>query len=121
LADDDEVVRKLTRTVLERAGYTVLEAQDGEEALRVFEEHGEEVGLFLLDVVMPKLSGRGVYEQLSALRSDLRFLFASGYSMNAIHTNFVLDDGLILIQKPYSQDELLRKVRAILDGESAAD
>ena len=115
LAEDDDMVRKLTTTILRHGGYTVLAASDGEEALRVFEDHADEINLVLLDVVMPKLGGRAVCERIRHVRPDLRFLFTSGYSMNAIHTNFVLDEGLQLIQKPCQRDDLLRKVRDVLD------
>ncbi len=73
------------------------------------------MGLALLDVMMPKLGGKAVFERIHETRPDMRFLFASGYSMNSIHTNFVLDEGLALIQKPYQLGDLLRKVREVLD------
>jgi PAS domain S-box-containing protein len=120
LAEDNETLLKLTKHFLEFAGYTVLTAIDGEDALRVFEEHADEIDMALLDVMMPKLGGKAVYERIRKTRPDLPFLFASGYSMNAIHTNFVLDEGLQLIQKPYRRVDLLRKVREVLDGGSVA-
>jgi PAS domain S-box-containing protein len=115
LAEDDEMVLKLSRSVLTHAGYTVFTAADGEQAMEVFDEHGDEIDLALLDVVMPKLGGRAVFEKIRAKRPELPVLFSSGYSMNAIHTNFVLDEGLTLIQKPYQRADLLRKVRETLD------
>ncbi len=115
LAEDDEMVRELTEVFLERAGYTVLTAADGEEAWHLFEEHASEIDLALLDVMMPKLGGGAVFERIRAARPDVRVLFASGYSMDAIHTNFVLDKGFALIQKPCQRDDLLRKVRETLD------
>jgi CheY-like chemotaxis protein len=119
VAEDNDMLLKLTKHFLEFAGYTVLTAVDGEEALRVFEEHGDHIDLGLLDVMMPKLSGRAVYERVRETRPDMPFLFASGYSMNALHTNFVLDEGLQLVQKPFRRVELLRKVREVLDARSA--
>lgn len=116
LAEDDEMILNLTRTILEHAGYTVLIARDGEEALRVFEEHADEIDMALLDVIMPKLGGKAAYEHLRKAKPTLRFLFASGYSMHAIHTNFVLDEGLALIQKPSLRNDLLRKIREVLDS-----
>jgi PAS domain S-box-containing protein len=120
VAEDNDMLLKLTKHFLEFAGYTVLTAVDGEEALRVFEEHGDHIDLGLLDVMMPKLSGRAVYERVRETRPDMPFLFASGYSMNALHTNFVLDEGLQLVQKPFRREDLLRKVREVLDKGSAA-
>ncbi len=116
LAEDDAMVRKLSSAILEQAGYTVLAAGDGEEALRVFDEHADEIGLALLDVIMPKLGGRAVFERIREARPGVRALFSSGYSMNAIHTSFVLDEGLQLIQKPHQRDDLLRRVREVLDS-----
>ena len=114
LAEDDEIVRKLAVRVLEKSGYRVLAASDGEEALRLFEEHREEVQIALLDVVMPKAGGREVYEAIRAVRPELPVLFSSGYSTNAIHSGFVIDEGLHAIQKPYSPTDLLRKIRETL-------
>jgi PAS domain S-box-containing protein len=115
LAEDEEVVRDLCKTLLEYGGYTVIVAEDGAEAVRLFDEHADEIDMALLDVMMPKLGGGAVYEHIHQARPDIPVLFASGYSMSAIHTNFVLDQGLALIQKPYQCDELLRKVREVLD------
>jgi two-component system, cell cycle sensor histidine kinase and response regulator CckA len=117
LAEDEEVVRDLCKTLLEYGGYTVIVAEDGAEAVRLFDEHADEIDMALLDVMMPKLGGGAVYEHVHQARPDIPVLFASGYSMSAIHTNFVLDQGLALIQKPYQCDELLRKVREVLDSE----
>ena len=115
LAEGDASVRELTKRILAQMGYTVLTAGDGEQAVGLFEEHAEQIDLALLDVMIPKLGGRDVYERTRQTRPAVRVLFASGYSMNAIHTNFVLDEGLALIQKPCPRDDLLRKVRETLD------
>jgi len=115
LAEDDRSVRRLATRVLEDAGYTVLTATNGKEALRAFRERADEIDLVLLDVVMPELGGRAVYEALSKEGGSPRFLFSSGYSTNAVHTGFILDKGIVLIQKPYSPADLLRKVREVLD------
>jgi PAS domain S-box-containing protein len=115
LAEDDEMVLTLSEAILTQAGYTVLTAADGAEALSLFEENADAIGLAILDVVMPKLGGHAVFERIRPRHPDVRVLFASGYSMNAIHTNFVLDEGLALIQKPYQRANLLRKVREMLD------
>ena len=115
VAEDDEMVLQLTKDALEDAGYTVLTAVDGEDALSLFEENADAIDLMLLDVVMPKLGGRVVFERIHKEHPQVRVLFASGYSMNAIHTNFVLDEGLTLLQKPHNRAELLRKVREVLD------
>ena len=114
-AEDHESLRRMTLELLETAGYTVLVATDGQEALEVFEAHADEISLVLLDVVMPKLSGRDVCDRIRAINPDVRTLFTSGYSANAIHTRFVLDEGIELIRKPYDMHVLLRKIREALD------
>ena len=85
------------------------------EALRLFDEHAAEIDLALPDVVMPKLGGKAVAEHTLKQRPRLPILFASGYSANAIHSGFVLEEGVQLIQKPYHRDALLRKVCEALD------
>lgn len=116
LAEDDAMVRNLAKTVLERAGYHVLLAKDGMEAMQLFEKFHDEVDVALLDVVMPNMGGVEAFEQMRALRPVLKALFVSGYSSNAIHTNFVLHQGVELLQKPYGPESLLRALRAVLDS-----
>ena len=116
VAEDDETVLALAARVLEQAGYSVLTALDGEEGLALFEENADEIDMVLIDVVMPKLSGKQMYSRISQLKPDLPVLFSSGYSSNAIHTSFVLDEGIELIPKPYDPATLLRRVRKSLDA-----
>ncbi|HEQ60735.1 MAG TPA: PAS domain S-box protein [Firmicutes bacterium] len=116
LAEDEEMVRELAVRILEEAGYTVLPALNGEEAIELFEKHAEEVALALLDVIMPKKSGRAVHDRIKEIRSDVPVLFSSGYSVNSIDTGLVLDNGMELIEKPYDPDELMFKVRQLLDS-----
>lgn len=115
LAEDDDAVRSVVKCMLETAGYTVLTAHDGKDAIRVFDDNADQVDLLLLDVVMPKLGGRAVFDHVREKRPETRALFVSGYSPADIHTDFVLDEGLQFIQKPYDCDALLRKVRESLD------
>ena len=115
VAEDEEKVRQLARLILERAGYTVLTARNGEEALRIVKERGGNVDLALLDVVMPVLGGRATYERLRSLYPGMRFLFASGYNVATVNADFVLGEGLELIQKPFERGSLLEKVRDLLD------
>ncbi len=115
LAEDDDMVRRLSKTMLEGVGYTVLVAADGVEALAVFAKHAAQVDLAVLDVVMPGLGGDAVFERMREVNPDVRVLFSSGYAMDGIHTDFVLDEGLDLLQKPYRHHDLLLKVREVLD------
>ncbi len=114
LAEDDDGVRGLAGRLLRRAGYTVIEAANGREAVAAFEAYSDKIDMVLLDVVMPEMGGRETYERIRALKPDARVLFVSGYSENAIHTNFVLNEGLQLLQKPYAPNDLLHAVREML-------
>jgi len=115
LVEDDAMVRDLTRKFLEIAGYNVIATENGAAALEVFKRDPNAIHLAVLDVVMPVMGGREAFDRMREMRPDMPALFASGYSENAVHTNFVLDEGLQLIQKPYLRDDLLRAVRAMLD------
>ena len=101
--------------VLKDNGYTVLVANDGEEAIRLFETNVNAVNLALLDVVMPKLGGYAVYNRITAINPSLRVLFSSGYNnMAEDHSN--LKEGIQLLSKPYTPHKLLYKVREALDA-----
>lgn len=116
VAEDDDMVRNLTTRVLRRAGYTVLTASNGEEAVDVFNEHRDEIDLAVLDVVMPKMGGHAAYLRIMGLSPDLRVIFASGYAQDGVHTDFILNAGLDLIEKPYSPADLLSMVRRAMDS-----
>lgn len=115
IAEDDPAVRDVAARTLELAGYRVYQATDGREAIEVFERHSDEIVFALLDVVMPRLGGKEVYDYIRRQRPDLRALFTTGYSPSAIHSRFVLAEGMQVIQKPYDRQELLRRVRELLD------
>ena len=108
-------MRKLTKVVLEEFGYTVIEAEDGETAVRKFSENRDRIGFLILDVIMPKKNGKEVYEEAQKIRPDIKALFTSGYTANIIHKKGILDEGLHFISKPITPKELLEKVRIVLD------
>lgn len=118
VVEDDEAVRKLAVRVLEKQGYTVLEAQQGNEALNVCQQRKEPFHLILVDVVMPDLSGRQLIESFKQIRQDFKVLYMSGYTDNAIVHHGVLEKGVNFIQKPFTFDGLARKVREVLDNKS---
>jgi len=115
LAEDDPYVRDLIKAILEEAGYTVLEAADGDGAIKVFTENKDAIQLVLLDVIMPKKHGKEVHNVIKRTNPDSKVLFMSGYEVNLIFKKGVLEEGLNFIQKPVTRDELLRKVREVLD------
>jgi CheY-like chemotaxis protein len=115
LVEDDLQLRHLTRRVLERHGYTVLDAESPDHALSVAARHGGVIELLLTDVVMPGGSGRDLAERMLGERPRLRVLYMSGYSDEAIVRYGVLTPGTEFLQKPATAGELLQKVRAALD------
>jgi two-component system cell cycle sensor histidine kinase/response regulator CckA len=115
LVEDEEMVRNMTREILQESGYHVLEATHGHEALTVAEQHAGPIHLMLSDVVMPQMSGRELAEQLSPVRREMKVLYMSGYTDDAIVHHGVLDEGMAFIEKPFTPDTLTRKLREVLD------
>jgi len=115
LVEDQGIVRNLVRNVLDRHGYNVLQASHGEEALRLANEHEGPIHLLLTDVVLPQMSGQQLAERMATLRSEMRVLYMSGYTNDAIVHHGVLDPGISFLQKPFTPDALARKIREILD------
>ena len=107
-------MRRLVGRVLESAGYTVILAKDGEEALEAFFANPDRIDLVLLDVVMPRRNGREVFEEIHR-RAPRPVLFTSGYSADALPAEFLAEHGLFVLPKPYSPDRLLEQVRMALD------
>jgi two-component system, cell cycle sensor histidine kinase and response regulator CckA len=116
LVEDEDVVRGLARQILEQAGYSVLEASRGEEALRLCAAHKQPIQLVLTDVVMPETSGKEVADRLRVLRPEIKVLFMSGYADEAIVHHGVLDAKVEFIQKPFTPVALARKVREVIDS-----
>jgi len=116
LVEDAEPLRKLAQTFLEAAGFRVLSAENGETALEVARRFGRAFDLLLTDVVMPGINGRVLAEQLLPRQPGMKVLYMSGYTDSFIAGHGVLDPQTHLLHKPFTEEVLIRKVRAVLDG-----
>jgi CheY-like chemotaxis protein len=116
LVEDAQPLRKLAQTFLEAAGFRVLSAGSGEEALDVAARSGVTFDLLLTDVVMPGMNGRILSEQLSRRQPGIKVLYMSGYTDSFIAGHGVLDPGTHLLHKPFTEEVLIRKAREVLDG-----
>jgi PAS domain S-box-containing protein len=117
LVDDQEMVREMTRSVLDEEGYQVLVAGDGDEALRVSEGFSGAIDLMITDVVMPGLSGPETAQRVRAGRPDTRVIFVSGYTADALGDESALGPRTRFLQKPFKPDDLTAAVRAALRGD----
>ena len=118
LVEDEDVLRNIAIDALNYLGYKTFTARDGEQGVEIFRENHEGIDLVLIDVVMPKLGGREAVEQMKKINPSVKYLFTTGYSLNAIHTSFILEQKFDVIQKPWSMDTLALKLREILDKKS---
>ncbi|HYC32366.1 MAG TPA: ATP-binding protein, partial [Gemmatimonadales bacterium] len=117
LVEDESAVRSSARRLLERYGYTVLEARHGGDALRIVEEGPPgQVDLVLTDLVMPEMGGRELVERLRTRRPTLKVLFMSGYTEKAISEDGVMPPNTGFVEKPFTVEQLLRRLRELLDG-----
>ena len=116
VAEDEDGVRSLTREVLEKYGYTVLEAANGEEALKVAERHDGPLDLLLSDVVMPRMGGPELAQALLAKRPDLKVLYMSGYTDHPMVRRGVVNAGVAFLQKPFTPTVLVSRVREVLEA-----
>src|SRR5205807_6259402 len=117
LVEDDAGVRKLAKTTLQTQGYTVLEAAQGEDAVRLSGQHEGLIHLMVTDMVMPEMSGRELAERLKPLRPNMKVLLMSGYTDKAMLHHGEMDPGAAFLQKPFTPQTLARKVREVLDAD----
>jgi two-component system, cell cycle sensor histidine kinase and response regulator CckA len=120
LVEDEARVRKLIVDVLSAHGYKVMEATRGEEALRLCRQHKKDIDLSVVDVVMPEMSGPDLVRQLVPIKPNMRVLYISGYTDEAIVHHGILQSGAAFLQKPFLPDALVRKVREVLDNRRSA-
>jgi PAS domain S-box-containing protein len=119
LVEDEAEVRGLARDVLERHGYTILEAADGNEALRIGRDHPGPIHLLLTDVVMPRMGGRELADRLTTVRRETKVLYVSGYTDDAVLRQGAAGTGTPFLEKPFTADSLAAKVREVLDAAPA--
>jgi CheY-like chemotaxis protein len=116
LVEDEESVRALSRSILKRHGYTVLEAASGKDGLDVARRYRQPIHLLLTDVVMPEMGGSDLASRLQKLRPGMRVLYMSGYTDDAVFRHGLLERGRVFLQKPFTPETLARKVREALGG-----
>lgn len=115
LAEDDPDVKKLIKDALVKYGYTVMEAADGEEAVKVFMDNRDKVDILVFDIIMPKMKGDEAYKEIVKIRPEIKVIFISGYTEEIIYSKGVLEKGLSVVSKPVSPHEILTKIREVLD------
>jgi PAS domain S-box-containing protein len=115
VVEDEEKVRQLTVQILTKNGYTVLDASQGDEASHICKQHKGPIHLMVMDVVMPGMNGRELAKSLASLHPEMKVLYMSGYTDNAIVHHGILEKGLSFLQKPFTLEGLVRKVREVLD------
>src|SRR5205807_7288969 len=116
--EDEVSLRTFTCTLLRNNGYTVIEAEDGEEALRLAEQYKQPIHLLLTDMIMPGMNGPAVAEKLASVHPEARVLFMSGYT--GFVTRGLIDPHAVLVSKPFTREELLRKIQQVLGQRAAA-
>jgi two-component system cell cycle sensor histidine kinase/response regulator CckA len=120
LAEDNQITRDVYRDILADAGYKVITADDGDAAVELFARHADEIGVVMLDLVMPKKNGCQVLDEIRLMQPDVKYLFSSGYAAEVISDKGNLEPGFSFLQKPAFPNQILSKVREILDGPASA-
>lgn len=113
VVDDEPEIRKLVSAILDKAGYRVFSADTGENAIRMFKQHPE-TDLLLTDVVAPGMSGPMIADEISALNPNIKVLFMSGYDSTQVVQRYVVERGYALIVKPFTMEQLQKRVEAML-------
>ncbi|MEW6599765.1 MAG: PAS domain S-box protein [Nitrospirota bacterium] len=118
VAEDESAVRDSIINILQEFGYKVIEAVDGQDAIVKFTEHKNEIQLLLLDVVMPKKNGKEVFEEIKRMAPGIKAIFTSGYTADVISRKNVLGKDVMFVSKPILPDQLISKIREVVDSES---
>jgi two-component system cell cycle sensor histidine kinase/response regulator CckA len=115
LVDDDELVIDVSQQLLEKLGYNVLTADNGHEAIEIYQRHNHEISLVIIDMIMPDLNGGETYDELKTINPNIKALLSSGYSMDGLAQDILNRGCNGFIQKPFNIKKLSCKVRDILD------
>jgi two-component system cell cycle sensor histidine kinase/response regulator CckA len=116
LVEDDELVRTVTKAIIELLGYKVLEASNGKDAIALYRENNETVSLVITDVVMPGLSGMDTYNEIKKIKQNAKILFISGYTAEFLRNKGIQDEKINIVSKPLEVGHFSQKIREILDG-----
>jgi two-component system, cell cycle sensor histidine kinase and response regulator CckA len=116
VVDDEECIRSVTRSILEKFGFKVLSACDGEESIKMLREHQESIAAVILDMTMPRMDGETAFRELRMIRPDLRIILSSGFTEQEIAARFADKPLAGFIQKPYTASDLIAKLRAALSS-----
>ena len=116
IVEDEEALREVTRRIFTRNGYQVITAADGPDALDVVEHHDGEIHLLVTDVVMPHMLGKEVADRIRAIKPEIEVLYMSGYARPVLASQGRLDPGVALVEKPFSETDLLRTAGQLLNG-----
>jgi PAS domain S-box-containing protein len=117
IVEDDDNLRKFIQKILHNFGYNTLIAENGEHALKVVKENDISIHLMITDVIMPKMNGKELSDKIQILYPDIKVIFMSGYTDNAISSQGVLEPGLNFLEKPFTAEGLNRKIREVLDND----
>ena len=118
--EDEEAARKLLGSILRMVDYTVLEARSGSEALMIGEQHKDPIDLMVTDVVLPQMNGPEVARKLAPLFPGMKVLYMSGYTENTTVDQGMLEEGAAFLEKPFTPEAMVRKVRELLDASPQA-
>ena len=119
--DDEDIVLSVSQQALERAGYTVLTASSGKQAIEIFRKHHEDIGLVILDMTMPRMSGEETFRELKAIHEDIRVIISSGFGRADAALHFDAHDIVDFLQKPYRSHDLVKLVGGVLPRPGAAE
>jgi CheY-like chemotaxis protein len=119
VVEDDDSVRTFTVRMLTTLGYNVLSAADGQKGLDLFKSQPSQINMIITDMLMPNMTGRQFVEAVRQINKDMKIMFVSGYSPDDTEDGAVLSQSVAFFQKPYTRDQLSRKIRDVLDGKDS--